>query len=110
MLRRGKLIIITMGESTAAEAVKDMQSMSQGAATKTGPQGAALAAHTEGRGQRATRRRTSGPTAPVPYVLNRCSRIPVAQAHEYEYRIPPGPPCICHGYVYIQGECIQKTG
>jgi len=24
------------------------------------------------------------------YVLNRYSRIPVAQPHEYEYRIPPG--------------------
>jgi len=25
-------------------------------------------------------------------------------------RIPPGQPCICHGYVYIQCECIHKTG
>ena len=29
-----------------------------------------------------------------PYVLERCSRIPVAQPQEYEYRIPPGESCI----------------
>ena len=28
------------------------------------------------------------------YMLNRYSRIPVAQPQEYEYRIPPGSPCI----------------
>jgi len=28
-----------------------------------------------------------------PYVLNRYSRIPVAQPQEYKYRIPPGYPC-----------------
>ena len=44
------------------------------------------------------------------YVLNRYSRIPVAQPQEYEYRIPPGEPCICHGYAHIQGECIHTTG
>jgi len=37
-------------------------------------------------------------------------RIPVAQPHEYEYRIPPGYPSIWHGYVHIQTECIHKTG
>jgi len=40
----------TLGESTAAEAVNDMRSMSQEAGTESGPQGAAQAAHTEGRG------------------------------------------------------------
>jgi len=38
-----------MGESTAAEAVNDMQSMSQETGTESGPQGVAQAAHTEGR-------------------------------------------------------------
>jgi len=28
------------------------------------------------------------------YVLNTYSRISVTQPHEYEFRIPPGQPCI----------------
>jgi len=43
------------------------------------------------------------------YVLNRYSRIPT-QPHEYEYRIPPGEPCIRREHVHIQGYCIHKSG
>ena len=39
-----------MGESTAAEAVNDIQSMSQGTGTESGPEGPHKAALTEGRG------------------------------------------------------------
>jgi len=39
-----------LGESTAAEAVNDIQSMSQGTGTQSGPQGPHKAAYTEGRG------------------------------------------------------------
>jgi len=34
------------------------------------------------------------PSGSYAYVLNRYSRIPVAQPQENEYRIPPGEPCI----------------
>jgi len=45
-----------------------------------------------------------------PYVLNRYSRIPGTQPHGYEYRIPPGEPCIGQEHVHIQLYCIHKTG
>jgi len=44
------------------------------------------------------------------YVLNRYSRIPGTQPHEYQYRIPPGEPCIRQEHVHMQGYCIHKTG
>jgi len=43
-------------------------------------------------------------------VLNRYSRIPWTQPHEYEKRIPPGEPCNRQEHVHIQGDCIHKTG
>jgi len=42
------------------------------------------------------------------YVLNRYSRIPGTQPHEYEYRIPPGEPCIRQEHVHIQGYVFIK--
>jgi len=45
-----------------------------------------------------------------PYMLNRYSRIPGTQPHEYESRIPPGEPCIRREHVHIQGYCIHKLG
>jgi len=43
-----------------------------------------------------------------PYVLNRYSRIPGTQPHEYEYRIPPAEPCIRQEHIHIQGYLFTK--
>jgi len=46
-----------------------------------------------------------------PYLrVNRHSRIPGTQPHEYEYRIPPDEPCIRQEHVHIRGYCIHKMG
>ena len=44
----------------------------------------------------------------LPYVLNRYSRIPGTQPHEYAYRIPPGEPCIRQEHAPIQGYCMSR--
>jgi len=46
----------------------------------------------------------------LPHLLNRYSRIPVVPPHKYEYRIPPGKPCIRQEHVPIQDYCFHKTG
>jgi len=38
------------------------------------------------------------------------SHISVAQSHEYEYRSPPGKPCIWHRSVHVEGWCVHTTG
>ena len=70
---------------------------------KARPDQAAFATSAEARG--ATHR--ARPRSPSRKV---CSRIPVTQPQEHEYRTPPGEPCIRQEHVHMQGECIHKAG
>jgi len=72
-----------VGESTAVEAVNNMQSMAQGTGRESGPQGPHKAAHTEGRGTHTGNTQTRGESRTWPAVGSSAPSVP---------QPPPAPP------------------